>query len=157
MQFTLNITLRAAIVFICDDICAKLIVIGFPHVGSQKGEGFLKWRTPHFPSGRWIFCRETVVLTRCSTERNYAVWIHKCDLTALTTDVNCVVFWVCHCPCVRLNAQSQLQERKMRETWGKFWFMFVTLFSHLLESWSGIGCREIYCLLWVLCDLWVTS
>jgi len=42
MQLTLNITLRAAIVFICDDICEKLIVIGFPHVGSQKGEGFLK-------------------------------------------------------------------------------------------------------------------
>jgi hypothetical protein len=42
MQLTLNITLRAAIVLICDDICAKLIVIGFPNVGSQKGEGFLK-------------------------------------------------------------------------------------------------------------------
>jgi hypothetical protein len=77
------------------------------------------------------FSAEKLLSWQCSTERNYAVWIHKCDLTALTADVNCVGFWVCHCPSVRLNAQSQLQERKMRETWGKFRFMFVTLFSHL--------------------------
>jgi hypothetical protein len=105
------------------------------------------------------FSAEKLLSWLCSTERNYAVWIHKWDLTALTTVLGLgsvtVHLW-----------GSMLKVSYKRGTWGKhegnFWFMFVTLFLickgfSLPESWSGIACREIYCLLWVLCDLWITS
>jgi hypothetical protein len=74
------------------------------------------------------FSAEKLLSWLRSTERNYAVWIHKWDLTALTTVLGfgsvTVHLW-------GSMLKVSYKRGNMRETWGKFWFMFVTLFSHL--------------------------